>query len=225
MTPISAVIVAGGTSSRMQGVDKLMCEVGGIPVIVRTVGAFDRLPEVSEVIVVTAEDNFGRIRQLCEKHGVSAKLKITAGGAARRQSAENGFKASSCPLIAIHDGARPFVTADIIQRTAAAAEKSGAAIAAVPVKDTIKLVRNGEIEQTPDRSLLYAAQTPQIFSREAYEKAMLCGGNATDDASMAEAAGIKVTVCEGSYENIKITTPEDLLTAEMLAEKYGLTEI
>lgn len=215
---ISAIIVAGGSSSRMKGTDKLMCEVGGIPVIIRTIRAFDILPEVGEIIVVTGRDNFDKIRLLCEKSGIVNQIRFAEGGATRRQSAENGFRASSCPLVAVHDGARPFVTAEIIRRTAQAAEKSGAAIAAVPVKDTIKLVKNGEIELTPDRNVLYAAQTPQIFTREVYENALKYGENATDDASMAEAAGVRVTVCEGSYENIKITTPEDLHIAEMLAK-------
>lgn len=214
---ISAVIVAGGSSSRMRGTDKLLSEIGGVPVIIRTISTFAGVPEVAELIVVTSAERAEVIKQLCVRHGITRDIICVEGGDTRRRSAENGYRASHCPLVAVHDGARPLVTAELIRRTAAAAAEYGAAIAAVPVKDTVKLVSGGVVTETPDRSGLFAAQTPQIFTREVYEKALGCGENATDDASMAEMSGARVHIVEGDYRNIKITTPEDLTIAAALA--------
>lgn len=217
---ISVIIVAGGSSSRMCGMDKLLCAVDGVPVIVRSVRAFAGLPQVGEIIVVASEERAAETARLLEIHGVSFPVVFAPCGGTRQQSAESGFRRSTLPLVAIHDAARPFVTAELITRIAEEAERHGAAIPAVAVKDTVKTVEGGFSRETPDRSTLFAAQTPQIFKREIYEAALKHSENATDDASMAERGGFPVKITEGDYRNIKITTPDDLLLVEALARRY-----
>ena len=220
----SAVILAAGSSSRM-GFDKILAEVGGVPVLVRCVEAFQQAPSICEIVVVTREELVPEVARLCQEFGLTKVTKVIRGGESRTQSSRLGTLEASgdVPLIAIHDGARPFVTIQMIEDTVAQAGKSGAATPAVPVKDTIKIIKDGLVEQTPDRSQLYVAQTPQVFDasliRAALQKALDDGVELTDDCAAVERLGMKVVLTAGDERNIKLTTPVDLLLGEGLAEE------
>ena len=220
---ISAVIVAAGNSTRMQagGVSKLMMTVGGEPVLRRTLRAFDAAACISEIVVVARESDFADVRQAAA--GIGKPLRITTGGRDRQASVANGVSLCiEADFVAIHDGARPFVTPALIERVCADAVRFGAASLAVPVKDTIKAVDDaGFVQSTPDRTALRAVQTPQVFERALYARALAraaqMGKSYTDDCQLVEAAGGTVFLTPGDYSNIKITTPEDLLVAEAFA--------
>lgn len=213
-----AVIVAAGTASRMGGIDKVMAPLGGEPMIVRTVRAFQDCEAIREIVIVTREDLILQISELCrEMDKVKAVVK---GGGSRQESVWLGLNALSkgMELAAIQDGARPLVTPALIDRTVRAAHSYGAAAPAIPVKDTIKVEKSGLIESTPDRSTLRAVQTPQVFDfdllRGALQKARNDGAEVTDDCSAVERLGKEVWLAPGWRENIKITTREDLTMAE-----------
>ena len=218
----SAVIVAAGSSSRM-GLDKLLAEVGGVPVIVRCVEAFQRAPSVAEVVVVTREELVPEVARLCQDFRLDKVSKVIRGGENRTQSARLGTLEArqDTPLLAIHDGARPFVSVQVIEDAVAQAAQNGAAAPAVPVKDTIKAAENGIVTQTPDRASLYAVQTPQVFDasliRAALQKALDDGEEITDDCAAVERLGMKVVLTQGDERNIKLTTPIDLEIGELLA--------
>ena len=220
----SAVIVAAGSSSRM-GFDKLLADVGGTPVLVRCIEAFQHAPSISEVVVVTREDLVPEVARLCQEFQLIKVTKVIRGGETRTQSARLGTLEANrdVPLIAIHDGARPFVTVQMIEDAVAQAGKNGAAAPAVPVKDTIKIAKDGLVEQTLDRAQLYAVQTPQVFDasliRAALQKALDDGVELTDDCAAVERLGMKVVLTAGDDRNIKLTTPADLLLGEGLAEE------
>ena len=215
---VGAVIAAAGSSSRMGGRDKLAEPVDGIPVILRTLAAVEAVPEIREIVVVTREDRVEEYRRLL---GQCSRLRaVVPGGSTRQESVRNGVRALSpdCTLAAIHDGARPLVTPEVFARCIEAARSCGAATAAVPVKDTIKLADEaGRVLDTPDRSRLWAVQTPQIFDRERYlraaEEAERRGLSCTDDCQLFEAMGWEVQLVMGDYRNLKLTTPEDFLAA------------
>ena len=215
---VGAVIAAAGSSSRMGGRDKLAEPLDGIPVILRTLAAVEAVPEIREIVVVTREDRVGEYRRLL---GQCTRLRaVVPGGSTRQESVRNGVRALSpdCTLAAIHDGARPLVTPEVFARCIEAARNCGAATAAVPVKDTIKLADEaGRVLDTPDRSRLWAVQTPQIFDRERYlraaEEAERRGLSCTDDCQLFEAMGWEVQLVMGDYRNLKLTTPEDFLAA------------
>ena len=215
----SAVIVAAGASTRM-GFDKLLAEVGDMPVIVRTIDVFQQAPSIAEIVVVTKEDLVPEAARLCQQFQLTKVVKVIRGGENRTQSARLGTLEAdrNVPLIAIHDGARPFVTVQMIEDVVAQAAKSGAAAPAIPVKDTIKLADDGVVEQTLERSRLYAVQTPQVFDasliRAALQKALDDGAELTDDCAAVERLGMKVVLTAGDDRNIKITTPVDLLLGE-----------
>ena len=218
-----AVIVAAGSASRMGGIDKVMAPLGGEPVIKRTVRAFDSSDAIAEIVVVTRRDQLAAVSDLCAEF-----TKVTAvvvGGSSRVESVHLGLNALSdkVKLAAIHDGARPLATWQMIDRVVRAANSYGAAAPAVPVKDTIKEVAGGIVKGTPDRSALRAVQTPQVFDfdllRGALKKAMLEEANITDDCSAVENMGMSVKIVEGDERNIKITTPLDLKIAELLLEE------
>lgn len=221
MKNVSAVIVAAGTASRMRGIDKTVAPIGGVPMILRTVRALAASERITEILVVTREDLIAPITELCK--GEEKFKKAVLGGASRAESVMQGLLAASGELVAIHDGARPFVTSEVIDRTVEAAEHIGAAAPAIAVRDTIKVAKNGEICATPDRSTLFAVQTPQVFDLEtiksALQTAMTQSIPLTDDCSAAEAAGLRVVLTEGSDENIKITTPMDLIFAEAILKR------
>ena len=218
-----AVIVAAGSASRMGGIDKVMAPVGGEPMILRTVRAFQNCGAIKEIVVVTRPDLMQSVMGLCRDF--SKVTAIVAGGKDRQESVENGLNALSAKvkLAAIHDGARPFVTDAVIDRTVRAAGSYGAAAPAIPVKDTIKTVQGGVVQNTPTRKLLQAVQTPQVFDydmlRGALKKARMEKAEITDDCSAVEQMGFSVKIVEGDEHNIKITTPLDLKIAELFLEE------
>lgn len=214
----SAIILAAGNSSRMNGVNKQLLPLGGIPILIRSALAFEHCAEVTEIVIAAREADRERILSLCREYGIAKLKKIVCGGATRADSAALAFEETSeTELIAIHDGARPFADPALISAVLRAAEESGAAIPALPVKDTIKRAEDGVVSETPDRSALYAAQTPQVFRRSLYREMLALGkSNVTDDSTLAERLGVRVRLAEGSPRNIKITTPDDLAAGEAL---------
>ena len=218
-----AVIVAAGSASRMGGIDKVMAALKGEPMIVRTVRAFQNCDAIKEIIIVTREDLIRPISGLCSKMD---KVKaVVVGGSSRQESVGLGLNAlsSDIQLAAIHDGARPLITDAVIDRTVRAAQSYGAAAPAIPVKDTIKVVKSGLVAETPDRAALQAVQTPQVFDfdllRGALKKAEEEKAQVTDDCSAVERLGMSVKIVEGDERNLKVTTPLDLKIAELLLEE------
>ena len=218
-----AVIVAAGRACRMGGIDKVMAELKGEPMILRTVRAFQNCNVIKEIVVVTRPDLITPIMSLSK--GFSKVTAVVSGGKDRAESVRMGMNAlsSHVQLAAIHDGARPLITQAVIDRTVRAANTYGAAAPAVPVKDTIKVVRGGVVLATPDRSGLQAVQTPQVFDfdllRGALKKAEAEDIQITDDCSAVENMDFTVKIVEGDERNIKVTTPMDLRIAECLLEE------
>lgn len=218
-----AVIVAAGKASRMEGVDKIMAPVDGEPVIRRTVRNFQQCDAIKEIVVVTRPELIVPIMDLC--HDFSKLKAVVVGGEDRMASVHMGLNALSdkAELAAIQDGARPFTSWELIDRTVRAAQIFGAAAPAVPVKDTVKLVRGGFVRATPDRETLRAVQTPQVFDfdmiRGAMAQARAKSLKVTDDCSVAEQLGMEVRIIPGEERNIKITTPMDLALAQILAKE------
>lgn len=218
-----AVIVAAGSASRMGGIDKVMAPLGGEPMILRTVRAFEDCEAVKEIVIVTREDLIGPIAELCS--GFTKIRSVVQGGSSRQESVKLGLLAFSkeVRLAAVHDGARPLVSGELIDKVIRAAHSYGAAAPAIPVKDTIKVFEGGFIAATPDRSTLRAVQTPQVIDRDlllgALEKAEQEGAALTDDCSAVEHIGMRVRLVEGEERNLKVTTPLDLKIAELLLEE------
>lgn len=216
----TAVVVAAGSARRMGGIDKAMTEIGGVPMLLRTVRAMAKSQQISGVTVVTREDLLDRVTALCADE--PKFLGAVAGGSSRAESVLRGLNAVLTPLVAIHDGARPLVTVPVIDAAVEAAERCGAAAPAIAVHDTIKIAKNGVVEQTPDRSALFAVQTPQVFETSAIRKALQAALKQalplTDDCSAAEYAGLQVRLTPGSEENLKITVPSDLVLAEAILQ-------
>ena len=212
----SAVIVAGGSGSRM-GRPKQMLPLGGKPVLVRTVEAFLQTPEIKEIVVVTPPENRAELQKRFPG------IVFADPGKTRLLSVKNGFLKTSAAsqLVAVHDGARPLVEPAHISACLQAARQYGAAVLAVPVKDTVKVCEGGFVQNTLDRTVLWAAQTPQCYRRPVLAEALEKFGQeegATDESQLVEKLGIKVRVVPSSYKNNKITTPEDLIFAEALLE-------
>ena len=220
----SAVIVAAGSARRMEGIDKILAPLGELPVLVHTLYAFQDCPAFDEVVVVTREDLLVEVSRLCKEYRLDKVTKVVVGGAERIHSVRAGLLEvhPEAGLIAIHDGARPLVTREVLEEAVARAWTTGAAAPAIPVTDTIKREENGQTVETVDRSQLRAVQTPQVFEagliRAALEKAVQDGENLTDDCAAVERIGMKVSLTAGSRENIKITTPFDLLLGEAILE-------
>lgn len=218
-----AVIVAAGSASRMGGIDKVMAPLGGVPMVVRAVESFQNCGAIREIVVVTRQDLIVPIMDLCA--GMDKVKAVVAGGNSRQESVKLGLNALSkkVKLAAIHDGARPLISWQVIDRTVRAANSYGAAAPAIPVKDTIKTVAGGVVQDTPQRSKLYAVQTPQVFDfdllRGALKKAEQEGAELTDDCSAVERLGMSVKIVEGDEKNLKVTTPMDLAVAKMLLEE------
>ena len=218
-----AVIVAAGSASRMGGIDKVMAPLNGEPMIVRTVRAFQNCDAISEIVVVTRQDLILPITSLCAQ--MDKVQAVVAGGSSRQESVHLGLNALSgkCKLAAIHDGARPLISWQVIDRVVRAANTYGAAAPAIPVKDTIKVVQGGVVKETPDRASLQAVQTPQVFDfdilRGALKKAKQDGAQVTDDCSAVERMGMAVKIVEGEERNLKVTTPLDLKIAQLLLEE------
>lgn len=212
----SAVIVAGGSGSRM-GRPKQMLPLGAKPVLVRTVEAFLQTPEIKEIVVVTPTENRAELQNRFPG------IVFADPGKTRLLSVKNGFLKTSAAsqLVAVHDGARPLVESAHISACLQAARQYGAAVLAVPVKDTVKVCEGGFVQNTLDRAVLWAAQTPQCYRRPVLAEALEKFGQeegATDESQLVEKLGIKVRVVPSSYKNNKITTPEDLIFAEALLE-------
>lgn len=221
---VSAVIVAGGSGTRFGG-DKMMAQLGGVPVLVHTLRVFQTSPMIDEIILVARDEMLREMAELCNEFALSKVSLVVAGGETRARSCYAGVMAVSekAGIIAIHDGARPLVTERIIEEVVWTAYRRLAAVPSVPVRDTIKKAENGVVTETPERSGLYAVQTPQCFQAtviraalmDAIEKAPLV----TDDCMAVERIGGKIFLTEGSEENIKITTPLDLELAELILKR------
>jgi 2-C-methyl-D-erythritol 4-phosphate cytidylyltransferase len=220
----SAIIVAAGESRRMGGTDKAFALLGGKPVLARVIEIFHHCQTISQIVVVVNSHNINRCQQLVNEQGWAATTDICTGGERRQDSVAAGLShLNDCDWVVVHDGARPMVTEALIEKGLEEARETGAAIAAVPVTDTIKTAGDDRIvQETLPRDRLWAVQTPQVFRydiiKEAYRQT---AGEVTDDAALVERLGYKVKLYMGSYDNIKITTPEDLALAEVLVNKYG----
>lgn len=218
-----AVIVAAGNASRMGGIDKVMAQLKGEPMIARTVRTFQNCDCIAEIVIVTREDLILPITALTRN--MSKVNAVVCGGSSRQESVNLGLNALSkeMQMAAIHDGARPLISMEVIDRTVRAAHTHNAAAPAIPVKDTIKVVEGRVVVNTPDRATLFAVQTPQVFDfdllRGALKHAEETGAQVTDDCSAVEMLGMKVKIVEGDERNLKVTTPMDLKIAEMLLEE------
>ena len=218
-----AVIVAAGTASRMGGIDKVMAPLSGEPMLLRSVRAFQDSDVIREIIIVTREDLIEKVTSLCA--GFDKVKAVVVGGKDRPASVRAGMNALSkgIQMAAIHDGARPLITYEVIDRTVRAAHTYGAAAPAVAVKDTVKIAKGGIVKSTPDRSTLRAVQTPQVFDfdilRAALKKAAQTETPITDDCSAVELLGMSIKLVEGDERNIKVTTPMDLKLAQVLLEE------
>ena len=217
---VSAVIVSAGNSTRMGGINKQFLELDGVPVIVNTITMFQRCNMIDEIIIVTRESEIDAVAKLVEKYDFYKVNNIVAGGETRQLSVCEGVTSTSniTDLVVIHDGARPLVTVKVIEETIKAAAEFGAAATGVKVKDTVKVVDdNDNIIDTPDRTYMRFIQTPQVFDKKLYLDAVNTVENSkdfTDDCKLIEAYGKTVKFVDGDYENIKITTPEDVELAE-----------
>ena len=216
---LGVVVVAAGRSTRMGGTDKTFAEIRGAPLIVHTLRRLAASDAVGSIMLVVAVEAVEDAREMLRQFHIHKIAGVCAGGARRQDSVYAGLLAlGRRRWVAVHDGARPCVPAEVLSRALDSVRRSGAAIAAVPVKDTIKVVGDEQvITGTPERSTLWAAQTPQVFDYdlllEAYRNA---NGEFTDDASVVEAAGHPVRVFWGSYDNLKVTTPEDLVMVDQI---------
>lgn len=224
---VSAVIVSAGNSTRMGGINKQFLEIKGIPVLIHTLMVFNNAECIDEIVVVTRESDIGEVEKLLSTYGINKVVRVVKGGETRQISVLNGVNATSknTDIIVIHDGARPLVTEKVITETLKCAISFGAAATGVKVKDTVKQVDdNNNIVATPDRAYLRFIQTPQIFYKALYLEAVNSVENSknfTDDCMLIEAFGKIVKFVDGDYENIKITTPEDVELAENYLNRRG----
>lgn len=233
---LTVIVPAAGAGRRMGfGKNKAFITVRGIPLLVLCMKMLAETGMVGRVIVVTRAWEITETEMVLKEYQArcfpAIDWQVTAGGKERQDSVANGLAliTDAGGYVAVHDGARPFAGTGVFARTFAKAKECGAAIAAVPLKDTVKIVdARGLVVSTPDRASLCAVQTPQIFEinvlRKGYDYLKEHPVAVTDDASLVEASGHPVAVAEGSYENIKVTTPEDLLLAEKILEKTGSFE-
>lgn len=216
----TAVVAAAGASSRMGGENKQLLPLAGVPVLIRTLQALDAAETIDAMVVATRAEDLLTIAELVKTYGIGKPVTVVIGGANRvesvRAALQNAPKETT--LFAVQDGARPLVTAELIDRTVRAAAQCGAAAPAVPVKDTIKRAQEHRVIETPQRSTLFAVQTPQVFDADllkaALQSAVQDGAEITDDCSAVERIGKEIYLTDGSEENIKITTPLDRILAE-----------
>lgn len=221
----TALVAAAGSSSRMGGVDKLLQPLDGVPVLARTLTALQLAAGVDEIVIAAREEDILEFSQLCRTYGISKCSKVVRGGESRAHSVLLAALEASpdMELLAVHDGARPLVTPELVDRVVSAAARCSAAVPAVAVKDTVKTVReDGGVEGTLDRERLRAVQTPQVFEasllKAALQSALEQEAPVTDDASAVERLGKVVFLVEGEEENLKITTPADLILAEAVVK-------
>lgn len=225
----TAVVVAAGESTRM-GKDKLFLPLGGVPVLARTLRALNAAEAVDEIIVVTRPEKLERVAGLKDEYAISKLSKVVIGGASRTESALAGVSEADkrAKIICIHDAVRPFVTAEMLADAVHYAVLYQSAAPALPVKDTIKVADAGLVSETPDRSRLFAVQTPQAFQADLIKAALTAalrdGVSYTDDCAAVEALGARTYLCRGSEENIKLTTPADLPMAEAILKSRGEKE-
>ena len=216
---VAAVIVAAGDSERMDGVDKIMASIGGRPVLARVLDTFQNCDKIDQIIVVMNANNIEEAKKLIAQEKWNKVTDIVVGGKRRQDSVIEGLKKlKTCEWIVIHDGARPLMRADLIEKGLDAAKETGAAAPAIPLTDTIKFIKGSDIVvQTLPRQNLRAVQTPQVFRFDVVQNTYkFTPGDYTDDASLVEKAGFKVKLFHGAHDNIKITTPDDLAVAEVL---------
>ena len=217
-----AVIVAAGSSTRFGTTDKLSADLFGRPVLAWSLALFESLTGLGCMVIVTAPDRVAEVTAMAGEWCPRACFRVVPGGERRRDSVEAGLRQCTARYVAVHDGARPLATADLVERVLTVAEGRPGAIAAVPVTDTIKVVRDGVITGHPDRSSLWAAQTPQVVLRSAWLDAARMGDNdETDDAAMLSRLGLECAVAEGSPDNVKITRPHDLQLATAILRARG----
>lgn len=221
---LGAIVVAAGQSSRMRGVDKIFYPLAGMPLVWHSLSILLSHPSVIRTVLVTAKENVRQADELIASHAPRGEVSVCKGGERRQDSVLRGLeRLGDCDMVVVHDGARPFITTELLDRGIAAALEKGAAIAAVPVKDTIKQSDDSDVvERTLPRDRLWAVQTPQIFNasllKEAHGKVH---ETVTDDSSMVEAIGHPVKLFQGSYSNIKVTTPEDLTIARAIIKEIA----
>ncbi len=221
---VTAVIAAGGMGTRMgAGFNKVYMPLAGTEIIARTVSAFEDCGVVDEIIVVTGNDDIPLFNDIAKKYGFKKISSVICGGKTRAGSVYNGLKAASGDIVLIHDGARALITGEEITRVTEDCKKYGAAALGVKCKDTLKSSdENGFISGTLDRETTYQIQTPQAFLRSDIIRAHETSDNAsaaTDDCMLAESIGIKIKITEGSYENIKLTTPSDIAVGEEILKR------
>jgi 2-C-methyl-D-erythritol 4-phosphate cytidylyltransferase len=220
---LSAIILAAGQSRRLKtALSKPLVKIGKMPAIIYSLKALDIHPDIDEIIVVVNVKNQRAISRLIRNYSFSKIKSLVLGGRRRQDSVNNGLKmvSENSDWVLIHDSARPFIDRKFITEVIMAAKKTGAAITGVPIKATIKSIKSGGlVDRTLDRSNLWEIQTPQVFKKELILKAYkeFSKRNVTDDSSLVEKLGKKVKIVPGSYENIKITTKEDLLFAQAIA--------
>ena len=224
---VSAVIVSAGNSTRMGGINKQFLEIKGMPVVAHTISVFEKSECIDEIVIVTRESDIEDIKSLVNQYGFKKVTKVVKGGETRQLSVYNGVVATNdnADIIAIHDGARPLVSDRVIAETVKSASEFGAAATGVKVKDTVKVVDDDDnIIDTPDRTYMRFIQTPQVFNKKMYLDAVISVKNSkdfTDDCKLLEAYGKTVKFIDGDYENIKITTPEDVELAESYLKRRG----
>ncbi|MDF2838575.1 MAG: 2-C-methyl-D-erythritol 4-phosphate cytidylyltransferase [Evtepia sp.] len=218
----SVILVAAGSASRMGGINKVMYELDGTPVIIHSLRPFEESRLIEEIVVVARRESMVEIGQLCKSYGISKVSKVLPGGESRMESVQIGLNEvnASADLIAIHDAARPFICREVLEEAVLQAELTGAAAPGIPVKDTIKVTERGLVQSTLQRDTLFAIQTPQVFEasliKAAISKAVQDGVSLTDDSSAVERLGFSVAVTAGSEENIKLTTQNDLILGEAI---------
>ena len=222
---VPVIVVAAGSSTRMNGINKQTVPLCGVPLIIRTLMRFEKCGKISNIILVVKPDDVFSMQQLADRYHIEKLTDIVCGGENRQQSVKNGLERlpANAETVLIHDGARPFVTDEIICGVISALGTHNAVTCAIKLKDTVKQVdENGNVLSTPDRNSLVAVQTPQGVNVSDYRAALENAvdlGRFTDDMSVMEAAGHTPFTVPGSYENIKVTTPEDIALAEYLILK------
>jgi 2-C-methyl-D-erythritol 4-phosphate cytidylyltransferase len=221
---VSAIIVAAGQSQRMNGLDKMLAPLAGKPVLAWSIEALQKSKRVDSIVLVNNQKNLEPVRCLVLDQKWTKVAEVCLGGQRRQDSVAAGLRLlKDCRWVIVHDGARPLLTQDLIDRGLKAADETGAAVAGVPVTDTIKMADEElTVIETPPRGRLWAIQTPQVFRFDILDSAyQQMQEDVTDDASLVELSGQRVKLYMGSYDNIKITTPRDLALAEFLIREHG----
>ena len=221
MERVGAIVPAAGQSVRMAGIDKLFVPLCDRPLLAWCVEALESSVLVGEVVISVAAQTANLVERMAQERGWR-KTRLVEGGVRRQDSVMNALKIlNDVDWIIVHDGDRPFLTDALIERGLCSARETGVAVAAVPLKDTVKMVKDNMVVRTLDRDDLRAVQTPQIFRTEILREAHVGFGNTvTDDATLAEGLGCRVRLYDGSHENLKVTTPDDLVLARAIANRW-----